>query len=482
MLLLAALSFWIATRHMSHSLWYDESITDLIARQDTLSDVAIAGARGHACPPLFFVVVHYALHFRNNEAGMRLPSAVFGALAIVAVFWLGQALADSLTGALAALLFFLTPGVFRYFVDGNAYTLLALLAALSTLFLIRAIRSDRISDWLGYALFAALGLAAHTFFAFYFVAQVLAGGYLRLSTRRVSSASLRRFLTVTGALCLVEVVWVVLFFHIGGGNRPVHFSRWLDFRTLVGIAAMYAGPLSVGYAVRLPLWVLLQSVGAAMFFIERRKAFWFVAILAALPLTAIVLFLRATMPFVAYKYGLGVFPLACILAAYSLKLRGARVVRACTFAAMASYLVAGAAFLATVNPTTFEFQDWKGPSRYLTERATDGDAIVLSSDYGVPCLGYYYKGPARLHGSGRGEEASIASRLLSEPGASDRAVWVVVLSLGNEDSLVARYTESGKRGLDAQTQIVLAALKEHGLSASVAARFHRVNVLLVRPA
>jgi hypothetical protein len=491
MLLLAALSFWIATRNMSHSVWYDELMTDNAARQSTLSDVTLAGIRERTQPPLFLFAVHYALRFSNDEAGLRLPSAVFGALAILAVFLLGTALADSITGALAALLFVLTPGVFRYFVDGNAYTLLVLETTLSTLFLVRAIRSDRISDWLGYALFVALGLATHLLFVFYFGAQFLGGLYLKVRARRVASAPLRRFLAVTSVLCLAEIVGVILYLQLGGDRRPLHFSRWLDIRILICAAAMYVGPLSVGYAVRLAPWVLLQLVGGVTFFAERRRMFWFVAILAAIPLAASALFLKATMPYVAYKYGLGVFPLACILAAYSLKFPGSAgggsgfswrlVVRGCTFAAIAWYCVAGAAFLATTDAGTFGYQDWKGASRYLAGHATPNDAIALSYHYGLRCLRYYYKGPARFYDASRpGETAGLVSRLLSEPSPPDRAVWVVVLSLANEDSLAAKYTEFGKPTLDTQTRMMLAALGERGLSASEAARFRRVGVLLVR--
>jgi hypothetical protein len=487
-LLLAALSFWIATRNMSHSLWLDESLTDMVARQSTVSDVTAAAMRERAYPPLFFLVVHYVLPFRSDETGMRLPAAAFGALAILAVFLLGKALADGLTGALAALLFVLTPGVFRYFVDGNAYTLLVLETTLSTLYLVRAIRSDRVSDWLGYALFALLGLATHTFFVLYFGAQFFGGLYLRLSGRRVASASFRRFLTVTSALFLAEIVWVILYLHLGGERRTFHLSRCFEIKTLISTAAMYVGPLSMGYVVRLAPWALLQFVGGAMFFIERRRTFWFFVISATIPLVAITLFLRATVPFVAYKYGLGVFPLACILAAYSLKAPGGSgsrwrlVLRGCTLAAIAVYCVTGAAVLIGADTRTFEFQDWKGAARYLASHATRNDAIALSYRYGLPCLGYYYKGPARFYDAEQpGEAAGLVSRLLSEPGPPDRAVWVVILSLANEDSLAARYTESGKRGLDTLTQMTLAALRERGLSVNEAARFHRISVLLVRP-
>jgi hypothetical protein len=488
-LLLAALSFWIATRNMSHSVWYDESLTDKVARQTTLSDVTVAAMRERGYPPLFFFVVHVVMRFRSDEAGMRLPAAAFGALAIVAVFLLGKALADSLTGALAALLFVLTPGVFRHFVDGNAYTLIVLEAALSTLYLVRAVRSDRIPDWLGYVVFALLGLATHTLFVLYFGAQVLGGLYLRLSTHRAERVSFRRFLKAAAVVCAAEIVWIAIYSHFGGDRRTLHLSRWFEIKTLVSTAAMYVGPLSVGYAVRLAPWVLLQLVGALTLFTERKTTFWFVAILAASSLTAIVLFLKATLPYIAYKYGLGVFPLACILAAYSLKQPGGPgsrwrlVLRGCTFVAIAWYCVAGAAFLAAADARTFEFQDWRGAARYLAGHAAPNDALTLSDQYGLPCLSYYYKGPARLYGAGRLDTgADLVANLLSEPGAPGRAVWVVIASLANEDSFVARYTEFGKRGLDEQTQTALAALSGRGLSASVAARFHRISVLVVHGA
>jgi len=486
---LAALAFVVATRHMSHSLWFDESQTVVVASQSTVSDVATVAMQLRGYPPLFFMVVRHSLHYRSDEAGLRLPAAFFGALSIIAVFLLGKALADGFTGLLAAFLFVLTPGVFRYFVDGNAYTLLILEVTLSNLFLVRAIRSDKIADWLGYALFALLGLASHTIFVLYFVAQVLAALYSRAFARPPARAPYRRFLAVVAVLCLIEILWVVFYFHHGGDRRPFQLSRLPEISTLLVTAGMYAGPLSFGSPIQLAFWVPLQLLGGIAMFVQRRKVFWFIAIFATLSLAAITLFFRATLSYVAYKYGLGVFPLACILAAYSLRLPGAGArglklswplaAKVCGITLIASYCIAGAAFLATADARAFEYQDWKGTAQYLRNHATGSDLIALSGRYGVPCLSYYYNGPARFVSVREQHPDDLVSGLLAGPGPPDRAVWIVLLSLANENPVVARYTEFKKYDLEAQTETTIAGLRKRGLFACHAARFHRVNVIFV---
>ena len=195
---LALVSVLVALGHMSHSVWYDESQTHLIARQGTLGGVTALAMQERPYPPLFFFAVHYSLLLRDDETGLRLPAAVFGALAVLAVFLLGSELVDSLTGTVAAFLFVLTPGAFRYFVDGNTYTLLMLASALSTLYLWRAARSDAMWDWALYALFALVGLGTHSLFVFHLGAQVLAGIFLRTRSQPAAGRSYRRLTWVMG--------------------------------------------------------------------------------------------------------------------------------------------------------------------------------------------------------------------------------------------------------------------------------------------
>ena len=487
-LLLAAASFFIATRQMSHSIWFDESQTVLVARQSTLWDMTLVAVQKRAYPPLFFFVVHGSLRFRDDEIGLRLPAAAFGALAVVAVFLLGRALSGSLTGVLAAFLFVLTPGVMRYFADGNAYTLLVLAATLSTLFLLKATDSDKSSDWWCYFVFALLGLGTHTMFLFYFAAQVVAGFYLRVSARPAASRSWRRFAAAMLALCAIEFLWVLFFLSHGGDRRALQLARLPEVGTLVAMAGMFPGPLSAGPVAQLVCWTLLGMLGGVLLFTRSRRTFWFLLIYAGLSVAGITLFLKMTLPYVAYKHGMGMFPLACIVAAHSSKLvnfrwsgsrfSGLSVAGVLVCVAVACYGVSGAAFMAG-NERGFEYQDWRGAATYLRNSAAPDDAIVLSGRGEFDPLSYYYHGPARVLEAGDGSRiGGLVSGLLSQPKPPVRSVWIVVSVLGNENPIVARYTQSPRPGIETRTQRVLTALREQGLSAREAARFHRVRVVV----
>lgn len=490
-LVLAAGGFLFATRRMAHSVWFDESQTVLVARQSTAWDIAMTAAQRRAYPPLFFFVVHGALRFRDDEIGLRLPAAAFGALSVVAVFLLGRALSGNVSGALAAFLFVLTPGVMRYFVDGNAYTLLILLSTLSTLFLLRSAGTDKNSDWLCYFVFTLLGLATHTMYIFYFGAQIVAGCYLRATASPAGPRSWRRFAVVMGALCAIEMLWVLFFFAHGGDDRAPNLARLLHVGTLGAWAGMLPGPMSAGPFVQLIVWAPLAVLGGALLFIHSRRKFWFLAIYAGLGVTGITLFLKLTLPYVAYKHGMGMFPLVCVVAAHSYEWARIRrsgagvawsgVVRALICAAVAVYGFSGAVFM-TASDAVFEYQDWRSAAGYLTAHTGTGDAVVLSGLYDLDPLSYYYRGAARVVEAGdAGKVCGVVSGLLARSKPSVKSVWIVVSTFENENPIVAGFTQTRRTGLEARTQLVLSALREQGFSAGEAARFHRVRILFVEP-
>jgi 4-amino-4-deoxy-L-arabinose transferase-like glycosyltransferase len=178
-LIAATLGLIFAVSHMTHSVWYDESLTNIIARQPSFSGLVKSAMDLKAYPPAFFVVVRWVHSFDEGPGGMRLPSAVFGFLATFAVFALGRIAGGPAAGALASAFFVLTPGALRYFSDGNAYTLLMLASAVSTVCLYRALQTDRRLHWMLYGASATLGLATHTIFVFHLSGQILAALWYR---------------------------------------------------------------------------------------------------------------------------------------------------------------------------------------------------------------------------------------------------------------------------------------------------------------
>jgi 4-amino-4-deoxy-L-arabinose transferase-like glycosyltransferase len=470
----------LAMNHMSHSIWHDEAQSHFFASQSTLGKVTTQTLTVRPYPPLFFFALHYSLRLRDDEMGLRLPSALFGALSIIAVFLLGATLVDCPTGTIAAFLFVLTPGAFRYFVDGDAYTLVMLASALSTIYLWKAAHSNATGHWVAYAAFALLGLGTHTLFLFLVGGQLLAGVFLVATARPVAQRSFKRLAAVGGLLASVTLVWTLYYVHAGGDSRPITFSTVPEFSTVVSMAGMLAGPQSFYGLAQILLWGALLALGAAALYRDSRREFWSIAIMIGAPVVTVTLFIKLTLPFVAYRYSLMTFPLTCVVAACCWKLwprrRLARVVAA---ALILAYCGAGAAFIVSAGVNTFGYQDWRSAVRYLAERFTAGDLVLVTGDTPL-AFAYYWKGPEPLRSTSSPQEisAALAQALATRDAITSRA-WVLLSNYANESLLVGRYTESMRRG-EVWERDVAQAMESRSLHICETAAFQRVTVLEVR--
>jgi uncharacterized membrane protein len=462
---LAVASMLVALGHMSHSVWFDESQTHQYASQSTLGKMTALAMQDRSYPPLFFLAVRYSLLLRDDEVGLRLPAALFGALTVLAVFLLGLELADSLTGAVAAFLLVLTPGAFRYFVDGNSYTLLMLVSALSTLCLLRAARSDARRDWALYALCALAGLGTHPLFVLHLAAQILAGIYVRSQAQPRALKPYARLVMVAGLLGGAELAWRIFYAQSSGRVLPMDSSTLFEAGTLVAMAGLYAGPQSFGSTVQLLLWGAMQVLGVSVLCRAGRSRFWAMAVLIVVPLTAIPVLAKLTLPYVAYRYGLGIFPLACVVAAYSWKAWLRRpAARAGVVVVILVYWVSGAAFIASAAENTFGYQDWRAAASYVAARWVPGDAVLVPGDYGVLPFSYYWKGPPPLN-----------AREAPAPRS-----WLLLSTFANENAMVARFTETRRPDPASRRQELVGELAARRLNVCQTAAFHRVDVLEVR--
>jgi hypothetical protein len=487
-LIAATLGLIFAVSHMSHSVWYDESLTDIIARQPTFGGLVKSAMDLKAYPPAFFAVVRWVYSVDDSPDGMRLPSAVFGFLATLAVFALGRIAGGSVVGALAGAFFVLTPGALRYFSDGNAYTLLMLASAVSTVCLYRALETDRRLHWILYGASAALGLATHTIFVFHLGGQILAALWCRFvvkpnGTHRPPTGPMRMMLTMS-VLLVLWLAWVAFYTISGGMTRVVSLSAIWSPAMLLAVPGMYAGPLSFGTLLPLALWLLLQLAGAVALFLKRRRVFLFLLILTASSLLAICLFIKATLSYFAYRYGLGLFPIACVIAACSIGLpptrlgMSPRMTQTVTLMVAAAYLVAGGWFLARAGPGVWDYQAWDEVSALLARETRAGDAVIVQPSICVTALQYYYKGPAVMYpprwieGWSPGPEeltASIARK--------HRTAWLVLSSFENPSSFVSSFTERPERRRRVAAGSYAARIERAGCLIREAKRFLRVTVI-----
>ena len=129
--------------------------------------------------PLFFFFSHFWLDLTNythDAVLLRLPAVLIGLLVIPAIYLLGRELTDSYqTGLVAAFLstFATAPVLMSQYY--RMYSLLMLLAVLTSYLLLRGLRDNRWWDWAGWVMLNTLNLYNHYNALFVLVLQTAFG-------------------------------------------------------------------------------------------------------------------------------------------------------------------------------------------------------------------------------------------------------------------------------------------------------------------
>jgi hypothetical protein len=196
------------------------------------------------------------------------------------------------------------------------------------------------------------------------------------------------------------------------------------------------------------------------------------------------LFIKATLSYFAYRYGLGLFPVACVIAACSIRLLpgrfgiSPRIVRIATYVVAVTYLAASGAFLAKAGPDVWDYQAWDEVSALLARETRAGDAVVVQPSICITALQYYYKGPAAMYPPKRVDGWSPPLEELTGSIASRHAtVWLVFSSFENPSSFVSSFTERPERRRRAAARDYASRIERAGCLIREAKRFLRVTVI-----
>jgi mannosyltransferase len=144
------------------SFWLDET-ESLILAQLNWHDFIRALVHRQANMTLYYLLLRAWIHLGSSEFAVRCLSALAGVITIPAIYFLGKSLFGPKTGRLAALLLGCVAFHIRYSQEARSYSLFVLLAVLSTLFFVRALRQPSAESWVGYALLSPLMVYAQVF-------------------------------------------------------------------------------------------------------------------------------------------------------------------------------------------------------------------------------------------------------------------------------------------------------------------------------
>ncbi|MBK5305563.1 MAG: glycosyltransferase family 39 protein [Frankiaceae bacterium] len=308
-------------------------------------------------------------HVASGDLGLRVPSLVLSALAVLALTSLALTLFDRRTALLVPPLLVGNPLYVRYAVEARTYALVLLLSCLSGTLLVRALRRDTVAGWALYALLTGAAVYAH-----YFALLLPLGHGVAVLLRRAPLPRSRGLLA--GAAVYLVVVSGLAALLNGAGASGVGY---LENSPL--LKAAIPGSLAVGF--------LATAAGVAV--VLRRRSQGHPVVLRAGPSTwpwllvgswlvcpavAAVLVSVLLTPVLAPRYLVICLPPAVLLLAAAL----ARLPWTAVTAVITA-LVTLAGLLVGDRYVQSQTEDWPQAAEAVASRAVAGDGVLFAAPY-----------------------------------------------------------------------------------------------------
>lgn len=134
---------------LNQSLWLDEATSALAARMTT-SELFTKFLPGDFHPPLYYLILKYwTAIFGYSEVALRVPSIIFGVIAVYFIYLIGKKIFDSKTGLIASLLLSTSGFAIYYSQEARMYSLAAMLVTASVYFFLK-------KKWILFGIFLSL--------------------------------------------------------------------------------------------------------------------------------------------------------------------------------------------------------------------------------------------------------------------------------------------------------------------------------------
>ena len=183
----------------------------------------------------------------------------------------------------------------------------------------------------------------------------------------------------------------------------------------------------------------------------------------------------ALLPFFSFRYGIGLFPLGCILSACSVRflswLTLNQLKRQLIIVLLSLiYLVYATTGFLTIfdkNSDLLEIQDWKGAGKYLSSHVNKRDVLFFVQSWRYLSLEYYFKTPSKLYLVENDKQLiENAKHLLEEQSSREgkiqhRKFWVVLNSLENRSALIEKFFGDTKIPAKEKAKLLIKRLKEN---------------------
>jgi len=267
------------------SLWVDEMLT--LSNAHVGQELKASHIFGNLQGPLISLIMHTWAGVSWNEAYLRIPFAVAGALTVLAAFVLARFLAGFWTALNTAFVLALSPVLLWYSQEIRGYVFVLLFTVLMTYFLVRWIDRREGKSLIWYGVFAFAALVSNLSAAFIVAAHFL---YLLLVPARRRLVG--KWIVMIMVVLLVFSPWVRQFAvkanldRIAGGQTGEPLRGGAPF-TLMALPYSFF-VYSVGYSLGPPVRDLQTRAGQAV----RENIHWILLTLVVFAVPFLVGFRR----------------------------------------------------------------------------------------------------------------------------------------------------------------------------------------------
>ncbi|HEY3116032.1 MAG TPA: glycosyltransferase family 39 protein [Chloroflexota bacterium] len=370
------------------SVWYDESITALFARQ-SLQGV-LDSAYGDTNPPLYYLVMHVWLPLTWNDFWLRLPSAIFSAGAVTATVLFGRSLRGWSLGLLAGLFTALAPFAIDLGQEARSYGLLTLLTVISVWVLFEACRSGQKRWWAVYVAATIGAVYTHNYGWFLVGAEsICALGYL-IWSRRWDWGPLASFLAIGAAY----LPWLpALMYQARLATSGAIWAPSAPNATLLGdtysALVSYIAPSSRGGEWLQPAagWLVGLLLAASLFSARRRPGLLFPIVALAFPIAAAISFSFAVKPIFVVRHAVNLVPLFWLCVAAGVLLLPTRLLKLLAVALVAGTLALSLPSL--YSDASLDPADLRQAAALVRQSARPGDLVVHTSYFTTYPFEYY---------------------------------------------------------------------------------------------
>lgn len=432
-ILLAAFAFRLFRLGVS-SLWYDETVSLFLARQDLIS--LTRHTAGDIHPPLYY----YLLHFWGLAAGWSEFSAAFlslffGVLLIALVYRVAREWVGTNVALIASFLIAISPYNLWYSQEVRMYTLGAALGLASVYFFVRLLQAEQKTaglafhvsrfkvlvsrDLAAYVLVSAAGMYTLYYFAFLLAFENLAALVWLLKSSienrkpisRFTFRILRNWIFSQLGILLLYLPWLFIALR-QASNPPV--PPWRSFTPLPNVLLESFSALALGQSVDpamvwFPLVVVAIVIAVGLVRGDRpatsdprRVAGFFLLAYTLIPLV-IIYAISIWKPLYHVRYLFIYSPAFYILLAIGInKISNYQlhVPRRSLAAGILVLLTAASAYSAFnfwFDPQ-YADDDLRGAVKQISDLWRPGDAVLVNAGYTYTAFAYYFGQPIEWRG------------------------------------------------------------------------------------